>query len=242
MTAPRYKDCRCGHSRADHAGELSPQCEHKGCICIHYRPIPAPAARPAVVASPFRPPTPDPEIAVSRQWEAEATGHAPDLGDDPDGDIEGYDGPITPAPEPKPEPEPEPAVRGEKYKPRDLEQLLREGKTSPFKRTVQLAEKIAVQLVDLRGRLSDEREHAAELRAQQEAEAEARKEIAELERKLAEAKAKLRGKHPAAAPTSTPASPQPKGEYVCPECGDVKDTPQGRGAHRAKKHGYRRAS
>lgn len=51
---------------------------------------------------------------------------------------------------------------------------------------------------------------------------------------------------PASPPIEPPSSTgRPKyeqdaeGNYLCPECGDAKPTPQGIGAHRARAHGYR---
>ncbi len=83
-----------------------------------------------------------------------------------------------------------PAVQGQRGP--TIDQVLAAGKRSEFKRTVALAERIAVLVHDLRGRLTDERQ-AAEAKRQQDAVAEAAKiEIAELEARLKAARAKLK--------------------------------------------------
>jgi hypothetical protein len=114
-----------------------------------------------------------------------------------------------------------------------IEQLLAAAQRSPSRRILALADKVNAVVTDLRARLREERETA-----------QARQEIAELEDRLAAVKAKLRSR---AAPTTNAqdaAAPAPEGsgEFACPDpdCGQSFDTPQGRGAHRAHKHGYRR--
>lgn len=55
---PAAVACRCGHSYADHDGELAPQCHASGCQCIRYRPEPSaapPAALPLAAVGPARP-------------------------------------------------------------------------------------------------------------------------------------------------------------------------------------------
>jgi ABC-type Zn uptake system ZnuABC Zn-binding protein ZnuA len=65
----------------------------------------------------------------------------------------------------------------------------------------------------------------AAVRAEREA---ARAEVQRLARELAEAKAKLVGRDPAAS-------------YVCEDCGEKFGSPQGRGAHAFRRHGRRTA-
>jgi hypothetical protein len=85
-----------------------------------------------------------------------------------------------------------------------------------------LAEKIEADLVKLRDLVSADTEAAA-----------ARKEIADLEARLAVAKAKI-GRSP-----KHRIEPE-DGEYDCPDCDRTFSRNQGLGAHRAHKHGYRR--
>ncbi len=72
--------------------------------------------------------------------------------------------------------------------------------------------------------------------------AQARAEIETLEAQLAAAKAKLRaaGKGEAPAPVKAAPSTQDTARYGCPDCDKMFDSPQGRGAHRNKAHGFRR--
>lgn len=97
---------------------------------------------------------------------------------------------------------------------RTADALIAEGRKAYSKRTVNLAQKIAGLLRDLSAQLDAERETAA-----------ARREIETLERKLAEAKARLRGD-----------AAKPVGAMVdCPDCSkSVKAA--GLGIHRAKAH------
>ena len=106
-----------------------------------------------------------------------------------------------------------------------VEELLVEGKRSGVKRTAALAGKIELHLSTLRGWL-----------AQEAGRAEARREVERLERELAAAKAKLTGK-----PASTAAAPR-SSSFACPDCGQTFTTPQGRGSHRGRVHGYRRSA
>jgi hypothetical protein len=46
VTAPRFADCRCGHTKLNH-DPLAPQCSASGCTCLSYRPsVAEPAAAP----------------------------------------------------------------------------------------------------------------------------------------------------------------------------------------------------
>lgn len=134
-------------------------------------------------------------------------------------------------------PSEEPEVNDQQ--PASVEDVVREGKASSSQRTVKLAEKVAALVDELTGRLASEREDAAAAKAREEATASARAEIAQLEAKLAEAKALLRG-----TPKAKPANQgfEVHVPYTCPDCPKVLTTPQGLGAHRAKAHGYRRAT
>lgn len=126
--------------------------------------------------------------------------------------------------------------------PINIEALLREGKDSSHKNIVSLTERIAVMVADLRGRLQDERIARVERERQAAEKVAARREVAELEKALAAAKAKLRGRTPPSQSTNVPGVTASPVEYVCPECPDTFGTAQGRGAHRAHKHGYRRGA
>jgi hypothetical protein len=193
VTAPRFVDCKCGHSKDHHEmPALAPQCVAGGCNCLSYRPATAPekSKPPAATVSPIRP--------------------------------------VPSAPSEEPE------VNDEQ--PAAIDDLVHDGKRSSSQRTVKLAEKVAALVDELTGRLAGEREEAAAAKEREAATAAARAEIAELEAKLAEAKALLRGT-PKAKPTPTA---KQTGEYPCPDCPKVLTTPQGLGAHRAKAHGYRR--
>lgn len=64
---PRFVACRCGHEKAEHDGELAPQCHAPRCECLRYvpctakqdlRPRPRPAARVVDLPVPARPPAP----------------------------------------------------------------------------------------------------------------------------------------------------------------------------------------
>jgi hypothetical protein len=118
-----------------------------------------------------------------------------------------------------------------------IDQILAAGRRSQFKRTVALAEKIAAELRDLRGRLVEERAIAEADRAQAEARAKALAEIAELEKKLAAAKAKLKDTRHAA---GLPGGERTAGAGACPDCGELFDTAQRLGVHRRWKHDYRK--
>lgn len=109
-----------------------------------------------------------------------------------------------------------------------IEQVIAAALRSTSPRVVALADKIEDQLADLRRRLREER-----------AAAEAREQIAELEERLAKARATLRGLKPAATRAQTAPS-SATGTFACPDCPDVFNTPQGRGMHRVRAHGYRR--
>lgn len=104
-----------------------------------------------------------------------------------------------------------------------IEYTLRAGKRSQYKRTVTLAEKIAVMIVDLRGRLADEREHFEQQRKAEEEREAARRRVAELEQQLAAEKAKLQPKRK---PRNGKKEPCPHG------CGSFLNL----GVHKAHKH------
>lgn len=116
-----------------------------------------------------------------------------------------------------------------------VDQLIAAAKRSKMKRTVGLAEKIETLAADLRARLAEERKASEEERRREAAAEATRAEIAELERKLAAARAKLparikhRGEELSAAPTA------------CPDC-EFTGSPVAVGVHRARKHGYRSSS
>lgn len=113
-----------------------------------------------------------------------------------------------------------------------IEQVITAGKRSSSKRISALAKKVEVLAGDLRTRLAEERVAADEARRKAAATEEARREIIELEAKLAAARAKLRpaGRTPPATSANT-------GDGVCPDCG--KTGLKSIGPHRSRAHGYR---
>ncbi len=115
--------------------------------------------------------------------------------------------------------------------PPTVEQLIDAGRRSENKRISALADKVAGSAAELRALLREEQ-----------ATAEIRREIADLEQKLATAKAKLRGTaKPVKASVKAAAAPAPAAaeKVKCPSCNDEVSA-RGLGPHRAKKHGYRR--
>jgi hypothetical protein len=118
-----------------------------------------------------------------------------------------------------------------------IDAVLAAGKRSPFKRTVALSDKIARELDDLRGRLGDQRQAVEQRRRADAARAKALTEIAELEKQLAAAKAKLKQtRHEA----GLPGGERSTGQRQCPDCDQSFETSQRLGVHRRWNHGYRR--
>lgn len=107
----------------------------------------------------------------------------------------------------------------------DYHALLRAAKDTGAPKCVGLAERIEAQLEQLRERLKAE--HAREA---------ARAEVRRLEAQLAEARSKAGGVGRRAPRRSV------SGIYECSDCPESFTTPQGRGAHRSRAHGYRRAT
>lgn len=106
-----------------------------------------------------------------------------------------------------------------------VDELLAKAKESDLKPIVRLAERIEALADDLRERVADEAASDA-----------VKAHIAKLTKQLADAKAKLR--KVGAGKTKPAATP---GKHACPDCPETFGTPQGLGAHRAGKHGYRKA-
>lgn len=114
-----------------------------------------------------------------------------------------------------------------------IDELIRACARSEYKRTQALGVKLAETAEKARAALRSERE-AAEIKAARSKEiAAARAEVERLEKALAEAKAKAVA---AGAPGGARGGP-----HNCPECGQQLATGQALGAHRARKHGYRRS-
>jgi hypothetical protein len=109
-----------------------------------------------------------------------------------------------------------------------IEHLIAAGRRSDSKRIAALAGKIDDLVAGLREQIRHETEVTA-----------AREEIAALEAKLAKAKQKIA--RPTRPRRTAPERPD-NGVYACPNCGDTFTTPQGRGSHRARAHGFRRAA
>lgn len=99
-----------------------------------------------------------------------------------------------------------------------FEQMLAAARRSESKRVQALGEKIRGLFDDLAARIEAES-----------ASAEARAEVARLERQLAEAKAKLRGK------TGVPAAADP-GEFQCAVCSKTVNSAQGLATHVTRVH------
>jgi hypothetical protein len=119
------------------------------------------------------------------------------------------------------------------------EQIIAAGRRSPFKRTAALADKVADQLAALRTALRDERQAVEAKRREEAARESARAEVALLERQLAEAKAKLRGKP--APDNGTPLgriARRDDGEHPCtrPGCDRAFATSQARAMHERRAH------
>ena len=110
-----------------------------------------------------------------------------------------------------------------------IDALLDRGRASELKPINKLTERIAALVDDLRERLAAE-DAADSLKA----------EIAKLEARLADRKGKLRDVGRGHKPASKPAATREPGVHACPDCTDTFATPQGVGAHRSRKHGYRR--
>lgn len=109
-----------------------------------------------------------------------------------------------------------------------IEQLLAAGKRSPSKRIAALAARVDGQVQALAGALHDERQ-AAETKRRADVEKEAaRREVADLEQRLAAAKAKAR---------RTPPATRVPGTGVCPDCG--KTGLSNIGTHRFRAHGIK---
>jgi hypothetical protein len=107
-----------------------------------------------------------------------------------------------------------------------VEQLLDAGKKSKRKRTAALAHKITGEIRDLSDRLAEEDQTAKALA-----------EIAQLEKQLAAAKARIKTiRHD----VGLPGGERTAGAGACPECGEVFDTAQRLGVHRRWKHDYRK--
>lgn len=119
--------------------------------------------------------------------------------------------------------------------PMDIMALLRAGKASDYKRSRALAEKIAVLVHDLRGRLADERQVMVEAQRCDAEQAKTRAKIAELEAELARQRTSLRPSKPKAKAAAKAAVPQSQ----CPDCPTTTETPAALGSHRYHKHGYR---
>jgi hypothetical protein len=136
---------------------------------------------------------------------------------------------LTTTPETRP-PGPRPAVPAPTGTIATAAGLLVNAQQSHSKRTRSLGERIGALLQELTERLNEEESSSA-----------ARREVAELEAKLAAAKAKLRGE-----PT-TQSGPRTGrgynityGQFPCPDCDKISTTAQGRASHRRISHGYRK--
>jgi hypothetical protein len=119
--------------------------------------------------------------------------------------------------------------------------LIRTGQASPRRRTQVLAARLEIAYRELSQAIESETAAAKAKLEEERQRAAAREEIARLERKLAEAKAKL-GIKPKPAATKGAERPErhiPKGIYRCREsaCGKILDTSQGRALHERRAHG-----
>lgn len=124
---------------------------------------------------------------------------------------------------------------------RDWNALLAEARDIGAPKCASLADRIEAQLEQLRERIAAEHAREAERRrlaAEQQA---ARARVKQLEGELRDARRKARGVVHAARVAKV-VKDEATGHFQCPDCPEWKATPQGLGAHRAKKHGYRRAA
>lgn len=119
-----------------------------------------------------------------------------------------------------------------------LDALIREGKASDRANTRKLAERVESLAGDLSSRLDADREAAEERRRAQAAKEAVAREVAELEAKLAAAKAKLRGRPVLAAKGKPGPKADAPADGICPDCGQggLRNV----GVHRANKHGWRK--
>jgi len=214
MTALQAVDrplCRCGHDKHDHdqAG-FAPQCTAAHCTCLAYRPKLAAARPPAAIAA-----TLAAHVSVLC-----LCGHTDSRHADGGCGAEGCDCPALEVLDEALVIEPAPPARVVVDKPGGLGALLDEGRFSPFKRTVVLAEKIGQLLGDLRGRLEEERPKVDAMRR-----------IADLEAELKAARAQLHGTTPAAVTRTETLT----GKGISDVCGrtGLKNV----GVHQARAHG-----
>lgn len=123
-----------------------------------------------------------------------------------------------------------------------MAELLRNAMESTSRATVRLAQKIAGEIATLRDRVNTEIEEREANAAELARTREARERVERLEKELAEAREAAgignRRKKPA---KPKPAVQHPELTYPCPTC-DKRDlySPQARGAHRSKAHGFRK--
>lgn len=224
MSAPRYVVCRCGHTKQDHEA-LAPQCSATRCTCLRYVPSSAPE-RPA----------PKQPAATATSAGTASAGHlAPTSG----ASLRNSGTMTTLRPNPHVRPL-APAPASPAAEAPSFEQLVAAGRRSSLRRTVTLAEKIAAELEDLRGRLDQERRAAEEKRQRDAERAAALAEIAKLEKQLAAAKERLKSRrHELGLGGGERAG---VGGHSCPDCPEVFETAQRLGVHRRWKHNYRKAA
>jgi len=216
-SVPRHVDCKCGHDRKTHVEAASaPQCITPRCACLPYIPVTAPPR--------FRPKPTAPELVRDPNMSdtAEAVNGRPEPAP-----------PVTPLREPlsrpplaaaPPVPEPQispPAAQGP-----TADELLKAGMRSQIPRTVKLAEKIALMVHDLCGRVADERRAAEECCKAEEEKAQARADVERLTREPAAATARLQGKTSGAPAAAAPNEGlDRRGRHInrtpanCPDCG-----------------------
>lgn len=208
--------CRCRHPLHTHNRPgLAPQCVAPGCPCIQYRPLGGTAtdAEPAKAS----PPTPAPVVkfqpAAAPEPKREIVTDHEDPSETPEKLERQPDEPTNVGPS---------ALAA-----LDIHFLLREAKT----RTPRIrarAQKIEQLLAELNDQVQEDSQAAT-----------ARAEISQLEQRLALAKAKLRKPKKV---STRPAKANEPGSHECPECAEQFTSAQGLGAHRARKHGYRKAA
>jgi hypothetical protein len=205
---PRLEDPR--------RGRFAPQCIAPRCACLRYTPVTAPPrSRPKPTA---------PELVRDPNMSdiAEAVNGLPEPAP-----------PVTPLRDPLPRPPlaaappaPEPQISPPAAQGPTADELPKAGMRSQIPRTVKLAEKIALMVHDLRGRVADERRAGEERRKAEEAKAQARADVERLTRELAAATARLQGKTPAAPAAAAPNEGlDRRGRHInripanCPDCG-----------------------
>jgi len=115
-------------------------------------------------------------------------------------------------------------------------ELIAAGKRSGSKRTVALAEKIHGLVLDLRGRLAEDRLRSEAKLAKEREKDGVRREVADLEVKLAAARAKLRGRIPSPIESAPAVADTRQLSCTRPGCDRIFASGQARAMHERRAH------